>query len=115
MYAARLQQLEDNLSNSISANRLLGNKCQGVVLEFDSDIQYLESGMYVSFSPLSDYSISLYYVTRILHICSNFKNNGKTFIARIHYFSISNRHDSDLSMHRWGQSLGTTKFEMRLQ
>ena len=77
MYAARLQQLEDNLSNSISANRLLGNKCQGVVLEFDSDIQYLESGMYVSFSPLSDYSISLYYVTRILHICSNFKKQWK--------------------------------------
>ena len=94
---------KEDLKQSLSSNRLLGNKCQGVVLEFDSGIQYLESGMYVSFSPHSDYSVSLYYVTRILHIYSYFKNDGKTFIARNHYFSISKRHDSDLSLHRWGQ------------
>jgi len=74
MYAARIQQLEETLRQSVLSNRLLGNKCQGVVLEFDSDIQYLESGMYVSFSPLSDY------VTRIFHICSNLKNYGKTYL-----------------------------------
>ena len=47
MYAARIQQLEETLRQSLSSNRLLGNKCQGIVLEVDSDIEYLESGMFV--------------------------------------------------------------------